>query len=52
MDGGRVLFGGGWLRGGGVLEVRWGWGGCMEFVQSVSQVLYHVNSGVVLHVAL
>ena len=26
--------------------------GCMEFVQSVSQVLYHVNSGVVLHAAL
>ena len=36
--------------GGGFLEV--GGGGCMEFVQSVSQVLYHVNSGVVLHAAL
>ena len=34
--------GGGWGGGGGG-------GGCMEFVQSVSQVLYHVNSGVVLH---
>ena len=33
-----------WLVGGG--------GGCMEFVQSVSQVLYHVNTGVVLHAAL
>ena len=38
--------------GGGFLEVGGGGGGCMEFVQSVSQVLYHVNSGVVLHAAL
>ena len=42
MDGGRVLSPG----------CRVGGGGCMEFVQSVSQVLYHVNSGVVLHAAL
>ena len=37
MDGGRVLFGGGWLRGGGggVLEVRWGWGGGVYGVCSV-----------------
>ena len=39
------------------LEVGWGLGGgggggCMEFVQFVSQVLYYVNSGVVLHAAL
>ena len=40
----RVLFGEGWLRGGG--------GGCMECVLSVSQVLYHVNPGLVLHEAL
>ena len=29
-----------------------GGGGGMECGQSVSQVLYHVNSGVVLHAAL
>ena len=28
------------------------WGSCMEFVQSVSQVLYHVNTGVALNAAL
>ena len=51
IDGGRVLSpgcrleGGGW--GGGFLGVGFGGGGsCMEFVHSVSQVLYHVNSGV------
>ena len=53
------------LGGGGVGFGRgWGWvwegvglglgggGGCMEFVQYVSQVLYHVNTGVALHAAL
>ena len=56
MDGGRVLSPECRLEGGGCGgreggSWRWG-GGCMEFVQSVSQVLYHVNSGVVLHAAL
>ena len=27
-------------------------GGCMESVLTVSQVLYHVNTGVVLHATL
>ena len=57
--------GGGGVPGGGVGFGRgWGWvwegvglglgggGGCMEFVQYVSQVLYHVNTGVALHAAL
>ena len=39
----RVLFGEGWLRGGG---------GGVWCVLSVSQVLYHVNPGLVLHEAL
>ena len=37
----------------GVVEGGGGWGGgCMESVLTVSQVLYHVNSGGVLHAAL
>ena len=59
MDGGRVLSGGCRLEGGGWGGGSWRWGGvweggggCMEFVQSVSQVLYHVNTGVALHAAL
>ena len=55
LSGGCHLEGGGWGGGG---SWRWGgvWGrgggGCMEFIQSVSQVLYHVNTGVALHAAL
>ena len=56
MDGGCVLSGGCRLEVGGWWGVgfgRLGGGGCcMEFVQSVSQVLYHVNTGVALHAAL
>ena len=43
---------GGWGEGGWGLGGGGGGGGCMESVQSVSQVLYHVNTGVVLHAAL
>ena len=49
-----MSFGGGWGGGvpGGGVEFVGGGRDCMEFVQSVSQVLYHVNSWVVLHAAL